>query len=152
MFKSDFGLSITIETNLTVVNYLDVTLDLLNDKFRPYRKPNDFPLYIHNDSNHPPHVKRQLPININKRLSSVSCNKQEFDAFKGEYEKALSNSALKPKLTYEPQTKGNNPAKRTRKRNIIWFNPPYNTALKTNFGKEFLKIIDKNFPKTCSLS
>ena len=29
---------------------------------------------------------------------------------------------------------------------MIWFTPPYSAALKTNIGKEFLKIIDKNFP------
>jgi hypothetical protein len=40
-----------------------------------------------------------------------------------------------------------NPAKKTRKRNVTWFTPPYSAALKTAFGKEFLKLIDKNFPK-----
>ena len=155
MFKTEFGLSITIETNLTVVNYLDVTLDLHNEKFYPYRKPNDHPLYIHKDSNHPPHVTKQLPISINKRLSSISCNKQAFDSFKGDYEKALADSALRSKLKYEPQAESasaNQPKNRTRKRNVIWFTPPYNAALKTNLGKEFLKLIDKNFPKNHHLS
>ena len=49
MFK-ELGLAITLETHLTVANYLDVTLDLHKDKFFPYRKPNDFPLYIHKAS------------------------------------------------------------------------------------------------------
>ena len=31
---------------------------------------------------------------------------------------------------------------------MIWFTPPYNAALTTNIGKEFLKILDKNFPST----
>ena len=31
-------------------------------------------------------------------------------------------------------------------RKIIWFNPPYNMNLKTNLGKEFLSLIDKNIP------
>ena len=30
---------------------------------------------------------------------------------------------------------------------IIWYNPPFNLQVKTNFGKEFLKILDNNFPK-----
>ena len=57
-----FGLKITAEANLHVVNFLDVTFDLNNGKFKPYRKPNDDPLYINRHSNHPPSIIRQLPI------------------------------------------------------------------------------------------
>ena len=56
-----------------------------------------------------------------------------------------------------PTTPNNSPnssrTKRNRKRkNILWYNPPYNKALKTKFGKEFLKLLDKNFPKNHPLS
>ena len=37
----------TAEANLHVVNFLDVTFDLTTGKHKPYRKPNDDPLYIH---------------------------------------------------------------------------------------------------------
>ena len=150
MFKEDFGLSITLETDLTVVDFLDVTFDLHNEKYHPFRKPNDTPVYIHKDSNHPPHVTKQLPTSINKRLSEISCDKDSFDTFKGDYEKALSDSALKPTLTYmPPRTADENQAthKRSRKRDVIWFTPPYCASLTTKFGKEFLNLIDKNFPK-----
>ena len=56
-----FGLKITAESNLNVVNFLDVTFDLPTLKYEPYRKPNDDPLYIHKHSNHPPSILRQLP-------------------------------------------------------------------------------------------
>ena len=36
---------------------------------------------------------------------------------------------------------------RRRKRNIIWYNPPYNLSMTTDFGKQFLQLIDKHFPK-----
>ena len=36
--------------------------------------------------------------------------------------------------------------KRKHKRDIIWFNPPYSQAVKTNVGRQFLKLIDKHFP------
>ena len=148
MFKDEFGLAITLDTDLTVVNYLDVTFDLHKDKFYPYRKPNDTPLYIHRDSNHPPHVTKQLPHSINKRLNEISCDKESFDTFKIDYVKALTNSSLKPSLVYEqPPPVNDNPVKKSRKRNVTWFTPPYSAALKTAFGKEFLKLIDKNFPK-----
>ena len=40
------GLNITIQTNLKIVNYLDVTFNLNNGTYYPYRKPNNQPLYI----------------------------------------------------------------------------------------------------------
>ena len=40
LFKSN-NLSITIEANMNQVNFLDTTLNLIDGKFRPYRKPND---------------------------------------------------------------------------------------------------------------
>ena len=152
-FKDEFELAITIETDLTVVNFLDVTFDLHNGKFYPYRKPNDRPMYIHKHSNHPPHIAKQLPSAINKRLNQISCDAESFDNFKKDYENALKESKLKHTLSYEPPLENDNKKnKRARKRNIIWFNPPYSSALKTNLGKEFLQIIDKNFPVNNPLS
>ena len=128
------------------MNFLDVTLDLHNEKYYPFRKPNDRPTYIHKDSNHPPHVTKQLPKTINKRLNEISCDKESFDNFKTDYEKALSESNLRSKLTYDPPRPENESNTRKRRRNIIWFTPPYNASLKTTIGKEFLQLLDKHFP------
>ena len=38
------------------------------------------------------------------------------------------------------------PKNRSRKRHILWFNPPYNYTVTTNVGKEFLALLDKCFP------
>ena len=35
---------------------------------------------------------------------------------------------------------------RSRKRNIVWFNSPYNDHVQTNIGKEFLKLVALHFP------
>ena len=51
MFKN-FGLSITVTTNVISANYLDVNFDLTKDISKPYRKPNDEPIYINRHSNH----------------------------------------------------------------------------------------------------
>ena len=59
-FKS-FGLQITIETRLHEVNFLDVTFNLPDDVYKPYRKPNSKPIYIHKHSNHPPMLKNKYP-------------------------------------------------------------------------------------------
>ena len=52
IFK-DIGFSIDIQTNLKEVGFLDITLNLQNDTYRPYKKPNDKLIYIHLSSNHP---------------------------------------------------------------------------------------------------
>ena len=49
-----YNLSITIETNIRVINFLDTTFDLTNNICKPYRKPNDNPVHISKNSNHPP--------------------------------------------------------------------------------------------------
>ena len=63
------GLKITIQTNLKIVNYLDVTFNLTNGYYYPYRKPNNLPQYINIKSNHPPNIIKQLPASINRRIS-----------------------------------------------------------------------------------
>ena len=47
------GLNITIDANIKTVNFLDVNLDLSSGIFKPYMKPNDTPLYVQKQSNHP---------------------------------------------------------------------------------------------------
>ena len=37
--------------------------------------------------------------------------------------------------------------KRRRKRQIIWWNPPFSMNVKTNIGARFLALINKCFPK-----
>ena len=70
MFK-ERGLNIEIKMNLTHVNYLDVSLDLHRDMYYPYRKPNDEPVYVHKESNHPKHVLKQIPTAINTRINAI---------------------------------------------------------------------------------
>ena len=36
--------------------------------------------------------------------------------------------------------------KRNRKRNVIWFNPPFNQNVKANVARNFLDLVDKHFP------
>ena len=74
----DNGLNITIECNKTTIDFLDVTLDLHNDIFKPYIKPNEIIQYVNKQSNHPPHVQKNIPKGINTRLSMLSANKTVF--------------------------------------------------------------------------
>ena len=53
------GLAITIQSNLHIVNFLDVTLNLTDGSYFPYRKPDNTTQYIDARSNHPPSIIRQ---------------------------------------------------------------------------------------------
>ena len=44
----------------------------------------------------------------------------------------------------------NSGRKNTRKREVIWFNPPYSMNVETNIGKTFLKLVKKHFPRNNS--
>ena len=60
-------------------DFLDVAFNGDNGKYWPYKKPNSQLQYISTQSNHLPNIKKRLPKMIEKRLSGVSCNKEEFD-------------------------------------------------------------------------
>ena len=65
-------MKITVQSNLKVVDYLDVTLNLTTGRYYPYRKPDRDPFYISAKSNHPPSIIRQIPTSIGTRVSGLS--------------------------------------------------------------------------------
>ena len=141
IFK-DEKLQVTVETNLTATDFLDVTFDLASSKYFPYRKPNNEILYVNKESNHPPSVIKQIPQSINRRISDISCNEYEFDKAKPVYEKALKESGYDVSMKYSESVKKT----RKRQRKVIWFNPPFSVNVKTRLGQLFFNILDKNFP------
>ena len=72
-------MEIVIQCNLKIVNYLDVTLNLNDGTYKPFRKPDDTTTYIHKESNHPPNIIKQLPSAIEKRISTLSSNREIFN-------------------------------------------------------------------------
>ena len=56
--------NIISETNLKVLNFLDLTLNLSTSKYEAYSKSDDKPLYINVNSNHPPNIIKNLPESI----------------------------------------------------------------------------------------
>ena len=145
LFKDKFGLKITIEANLTIVNFLDVTFDLQRGIYQPYSKPNDKPLYVNVNSNHPPNIIKCIPKMISKRITNISTNEEVFNRAAPYYNDALKSSGYSEEIKYEKKT---TTSKRSRSRNIIWFNPPFSMNVRTNVAKRFLNIVDKNFPRT----
>ena len=92
---------------------------------------------------------------IEKRLSKLSYSEEEFRNATAPYEKALSESGHNKKLVYENDTKNEVPDsqnKKRRKRNVLWFNPPYNKNVATNVGQKFFQLIRKHFPQNSKYS
>jgi hypothetical protein len=144
---NNHGLKITIEANKKIVNFLDVTLNLTTGKYHPYSKPNNTPLYVHSKSNHPPSVLRNIPLFINKRLTEISSDQDSFEQASPPYQQALDKSCYNHKLQFKHLLNlTTNKKTRSRKRKIIWYNPPYSKNVSTNVGQSFLKIIDEEFP------
>ena len=93
---------IEIVTNRTEVDFLDVTFNLENNTYCPYKKPNDQLIYIDVSSNHPPQIKKKLRKIISDRLSRNFSNVDIFNNTKLEYEEALKKCGHTTKLTYTP--------------------------------------------------
>ena len=132
---------------------MDVRFNLNDQTYEPFRKPNNDPVYINKHSNHPPNIINEVPKAISKRLTSISCNKNVFDRNIGIYNTALKNNGFDQILTYDEQNEPTSDSvneesnqRRKRKRNIIWYNPPYSMNVKANVGKIFFKLLRKQFP------
>ena len=145
-FKTEFNLKITADANLSTVDYLDVTLNLNENSFKPYRKPDDQPVYVNVKSNHPPNIFKELPNSINTRISTLSDSEQSFTDAIPPYREALAKSGYKHEFNFDNRLSHDNQEKKQRKRNIIWFNPPYSKDITTNIGKEFFKLLNRHFP------
>ena len=132
----NLGLKITVQSNLKVVDYLDVTLILTAGKYYPYGKPDNNPLYINANSNHPPSVIWQIPASTSTRISGLSCDSDEFNKTSQVYNDTLKSSGYKEKIRYDQ-----NRNQRNRPRNIIWFNPPFSQNVEMNVAKSFLQLV-----------
>ena len=110
---STYNLSITTETNIRVVNFLDNTLDLINHIYKPCWKPNDNPVYINKNSNHPPTVLRQLA------KSETYSNEQIFKESISIYKEALKKSGFHVKLEYIREEVDKHGKEERKRRKII---------------------------------
>ena len=108
-------------------------------------KPNNQPVYINSQSNHPPHIIERIPSMIEDRINNISSSKKIFNRSAPIYNDALKASGFKETIKFKVKTEK---PKRVRNRNITWFNPPFSMNVRTKVVKKFLNIVSKNFPKT----
>ena len=88
--------------NTKIVNFLDITLDLETEEYKPYMKENDHPVYVDIQSNHPSQVLKNIPMAVKRRLSKITSNKEIFEKAKEPFKEALKRSGHKHTLEYTP--------------------------------------------------
>ena len=98
MLFKEFLLNLTIECNKASVDYLDITLNLLDGTYNPYQKPENF--YIRKPSNHPPNIE-QILSGIETNISNYSSD-ETVHLHVADYEKTLKNSEYNIKLQFKP--------------------------------------------------
>ena len=144
MFR-DLGFTITVSSNIQVVDFLDVTLNLINGLHYPYHKPNETLNYIHTSSSHPKFIIKNLVHNISRRISTLSANEAIFHNYAHRYNDALTRSGFTDRIFYIPPTpKRHKPPCRTR--HITWFNPPFSINVVTPIAAIFFRILRTHFP------
>ena len=165
------GLRIQIASNLKIVDFLDVTLNLNNGIFKPFSKNESAPRSINISPNHPRSVLRQVPNAVNLRINMLSSCKEIFVENKSRYDDALKGSGFQGRLEYltpvdlNSRVKNNNGGTHTlikvgeiinnsshekrrgknRNRKVVWFNPPFCRVAIINIGKYFLHLLDYKF-------
>ena len=98
-------------TNLVEVNFFDVTFNLRNGSYQPYKNPTDELKYINVMSINPPQILKQLTTTISDRLSRNSISELIFNETKHQYGDALRKSGFKCELTYKDSTTPSNKKK-----------------------------------------
>ena len=87
---------------------------------------------------------------IENKLSSISSDRQSFDNVKRDYEAALKRSGYNEDISYVAPTLTSK-KKRSRKRNVLWYNPPFCASVSTNIGSRFFDLLEKHFPSNHKL-
>ena len=90
-------------------------MDLEKEEYGPFSKPNDTPIYVDASSNHPPKVIENIPMGINRRLSTISATKEIFDKAAPVYQAALKKSGHTFNLHYDPNPNTNDGGKSKQK-------------------------------------
>ena len=119
-----------------------MTLNLRDGSYKPYRKPNSEIVYVHAHSNHPRSVKKNIPVNIEKRLNMLSSGEEKFNEAKGPYQEALIKSGYDYELKYKKvNLQDLNKKKNTREKykQIFFCNPPHEDMVETPVGALILR-------------
>ena len=128
-------------------SFLDITLDIVSNEYKPYRKENLKIKYIDQNSNHPYIIKKNFPTMIQNRIIKLSKNEKIFNESVTIDQEALPKSNFKHNLKYKEDKNIQCKKTRNRKRKVIfkYCYPPLCQSVKTNIVKLVIKLIEKHF-------
>ena len=101
---------------------------------------------MHKKSNHHPRVIRNIPEGVNKWLRHNYANEELFKAAIPIYQEAFKDVGYDYELKNEAHNEDPAKVKKSRKRRVLWFDPPFSKNVKTNVDQSFLSILDKCSP------
>ena len=84
---------------------------------------------------------------IATRVSNLSSSRHIFENECKVYNHALIHAGYRQELQYNDNN-GKVKNRKSRKRNILWYNPPFSQNVKTNVAKTFLALLTKHFEKS----
>ena len=126
-----------------------MTLNLLNNVYKPFLKTDQYSSYINVYSNHPKTIIKQVPKAVKLRIRNLSAKEKILQESSKIYKDALKNSGFREGFTYQEENIPNDIKKvnkkccqKNRKRKIMWFNPTFCRLASINVGKYFLKLIN----------
>ena len=85
---------------------------------------------------------KTLPRSVSKRLSTNSSSKEQFEHHTGHFKEAMRRAGHSEELDYMEEDE---PSKTKRKRNVMYFNPPWSANISTNIVGKFLTLVRKHF-------
>ena len=142
----DNGFKVEVKCNLKICDYLDITLKLKTGTYKPFKKPNNNPRYVHTEPNHPFYNTKQLPKSISQRISANSSGEAIFVEAAPCYNDRLREAGYleKSRCDKEDMETQNWTQRGNRKRNVICFNQPFCKSVETNVGQTYLRLVEKN--------
>ena len=132
-------ITMEIDANMKITNYLYVNLNLKTDGFISYKKPNSETNCIHRQKNHSPSYIKNVPkASIPEYLETQNAPKYSTSIFTHMQHNSQSTFKESARKTNQKDSVYK------RRRKTTWFNPPFNINVATNVTIAFLSI-DKRF-------
>ena len=98
-----FGFKIEVPSNNKIVNFLDVTLNLSDNTYKPFLKTDQYPSYINVNLNHTNNIIKQVPKAVKLRINNLSTNEKIFQESSKIYKDSLKNSGFREEFKYQKE-------------------------------------------------
>ena len=97
------GFKIDVSSNDKIVHFLDVTLNVSDNTYKPFLKTDQYPAFININSNHPKTIIKQVPKAVKLRINNLSANEKIFQESSKIYKDAPKNSGFVGEFTHQEE-------------------------------------------------